>query len=278
MDWQSNQAGMPAVRGLGSRNGGIGSGQHLHRSSVDVTDGVGSRPHGRARGGRGGSIGTGDAVLSHPAGARGSTGSALTAIAWAGGRGGGLVEFLLMTQEEVPPSKAPRTLWTLKGLLFCVRPLVAFQVFQSSKGTQTCRADVRPRLVRLGGGEGGGSRSFGIHRDCRACFRNKTLVSFTLNKYGKGSDFGISENSQMWEKLGVGHGIPVSSLAVGVLPTAAAEGEADELDMAGEVEVAKKNSHLRAKLVTAEAQRKTRLNKAKIQCKSREVSQNERLR
>jgi hypothetical protein len=181
MDWEADQARMPAVRGLRSRDGGVGSGQHLHRRSVNVAYGISTRPHGRARGGRGGSIGSGDAVLSHSARTWCSTGSALTAITRARGRGGGLVEFLLVTQKEVPPSEASCTLWTFKGLLFCVRPLMALQMFQSSEWSQTCRADMRPRLVGLGWGESG--RSFRIHSYGRACYATRLPRQLHMSSY-----------------------------------------------------------------------------------------------
>lgn len=127
--WQPSQAGVAAVGGRRSRNRGVGSGQHLHRNSVDMAYGIGSWPHRRVRGGgRRGTIGSSNAVLPHPTGAWRSTSGTLTAIAWARRRGGCLVELLLVAQQEISPSKASRTLWAFERLLLRVRPLVAFQM------------------------------------------------------------------------------------------------------------------------------------------------------
>lgn len=71
---------------------------------------------------------------------------------------------------------------------------------------------------------------------------------------------------------------PVSSLAVGVLPTAAAEGEADELDMAGEVEVRIRMATCARKSSPLKRKERQGLTEAKIQCKKQRNITNERLR
>lgn len=170
---------MPAVCRWHPGNRGIGGRHPLHMSAVHMTYSVRSRSH-SCGSGDGSSIGSRNAILPHSTRAGRGTGSALTAVARTRGGSGGLVELLLMPQEQVSPSKASCTFGTLERLLFCVRPLMAFQVFQSSKPALAGRADVRSGLVRLWWGEG--SRSFGVYGNCRSWFPFKFIMSVTFNK------------------------------------------------------------------------------------------------
>lgn len=77
------------------------------------------------------------------------------------------MEFLLVAQQEVSPSEASFALRALERFLLSVRPLMAFQMLQSSERALTGRADMRPRFVCLWWGEIG-NRSFSIHSNCRA--------------------------------------------------------------------------------------------------------------
>jgi hypothetical protein len=44
------------------------------------------------------------------------------------------MQFLLMSKEKIAASKATRAVWTLEWFLFCVRALMALQMFESCKG------------------------------------------------------------------------------------------------------------------------------------------------
>lgn len=61
------------------------------------------------------------------------------------------MQFLLMSEEEIPTRKTTCAVWAFKGLLFCVRPFMALQMFKPRKGTATGSADMRSWLVRFRG-------------------------------------------------------------------------------------------------------------------------------
>ncbi len=146
---QPNQAGVTAV---GRRHTGrlsIGRSNHLHGGAVDMADGISPGPHGGGSTG-GGGIGARDAVLSDPAGPWCGPTSAFATIAWARRWRCCLVQLLLMAQQQIAASKAPRTLRTLKRLFLGMRSLVAFQMLEPCKGALAGTANVGTRLVGLG--------------------------------------------------------------------------------------------------------------------------------
>ena len=112
---------------------------------VDMANGVGAGSHG------GGVVG--GRVLAHTVGTR-SCGTGTFAAAISGSRGGCCchVQFLLMPEQQITTSEAPRAVGTFKGLLLCVRPLVTLQVLQSREGSATGCANMRSRLVCFGRG------------------------------------------------------------------------------------------------------------------------------
>lgn len=59
------------------------------------------------------------------------------------------MKLLLMPQKQITSGKASCTFRALERLLFCVRPLMPLQMFQSSEGTSTSSTNVRPRFVGL---------------------------------------------------------------------------------------------------------------------------------
>ena len=114
------------------------------RVPTDMTDRVCSGPHRRGI--------VSNRVLAHPIGAAGSTTRALSAtISGTRGRGRSHVQLLLMTEQEIAARKAAGAVGTLKGLLLRMGTLMALQVLQSRKGATASSANVRPRLISLGG-------------------------------------------------------------------------------------------------------------------------------
>lgn len=60
------------------------------------------------------------------------------------------MQLLLMSKKQITSSEAPGTLGALERFFFGVRTLMAFEMFQSCKGSTARPADMRPWLVRLG--------------------------------------------------------------------------------------------------------------------------------
>lgn len=56
-----------------------------------------------------------------------------------------------MPEEQVPTSETARAFGAFKGLFFCMRALMALEVFQSSKRPATGRTPMRAGLVSFGG-------------------------------------------------------------------------------------------------------------------------------
>ena len=54
-----------------------------------------------------------------------------------------------MSEEQIPPRKAPCAFGTLEWLFLCVRSLMALQVLKSSKGSSACRTYVGSWFVGL---------------------------------------------------------------------------------------------------------------------------------
>lgn len=164
---QADKALVAAVMGgrhvLTPGYGSVGGSNHLHVVRIDMADGVGARPHGAIVGSGGGSsssgsIGAGDAVLPRTAlGGSGAAG-ALPAVPGAGRRGGGLMELLLVAQQQVSAGKASAALGALEGLLLGVGALVTLQMLEAGEGALTGGADMRTGLIGLGQREGGGRR------------------------------------------------------------------------------------------------------------------------
>lgn len=100
----------------------------LHGGLVNNTYGVGSGPHGSRVGGSVW-VGAGDTVLASAALTQSRTTSTFSAVSRASGGSCGLVELLLMTQQQVPPSKTSLALGTFKRLLFGMGAFVSLQVF-----------------------------------------------------------------------------------------------------------------------------------------------------
>jgi hypothetical protein len=133
---------------------------------VDVTDGVGARPHDIALGTAGVA---GYGVFADSGGRIGWKASRAFPTSIPGSCVGRalLVELLLVAEQEVASRKASRALGALEGLLFGVRSLVSLQVLQSRKRPCACRADVWPGLVVLGWREGlDRGRRFGLCGRC----------------------------------------------------------------------------------------------------------------
>lgn len=137
---QTGMVGMARVMGGLWRIRSIGESQG---GAIDVTDGIGAGPHG------GGVVD--DGVLAHAVGASARGPRALSpAIARARGWSGGHVEFLLVSQEQVPTSETAGTVRTLERLLFGVGALMTFEMFQPSERATAGGAAMGPRLVGLG--------------------------------------------------------------------------------------------------------------------------------
>lgn len=167
---KANQTVMAAVSGRHARNRGGTAGQVLlQRGRINGTDGVGPGPHGGGIGGRGG-IGTSYAVLASPTLTQRDTTGALTTIARTSGGSSCLVEFLLVTQEQVAPGKASFALGALERLLLGVGALVPLQMFEPSKGPLTGGAYMWARLVSLGRRELARARGWRCCCRCRRCF------------------------------------------------------------------------------------------------------------
>lgn len=114
-----------------------------------MADGVGPGSY------RAGSAGNGilpDTVGPRRASGNPSSTSALSAtIPRTRGWGCCHVQFLLMAEKKIAASKATRAVGALKGLLFGMRPLMAFQVLQPGERPTTGGADMGPGFVSLGG-------------------------------------------------------------------------------------------------------------------------------
>lgn len=167
---QPSQTGVAAVCWRhATGNLGICRSDHLHSGTINMADRVrpGShRSRSSCRSGSGSrSARTGHAVLPDPGSRRRPT-RALTAVARSRRRCSCLVELLLVTQKQIPSGKASRALGAFKRLLFGVRSLVAFQMFQSGEGALASAADVWARLVGLGRREIG-VRRLGVDGDGR---------------------------------------------------------------------------------------------------------------
>lgn len=61
------------------------------------------------------------------------------------------MQFLLMSEQQVPSGKASRTVRAFKWLFLGVRPLMALEMFQSREGATACRTDMGSRLIRFRG-------------------------------------------------------------------------------------------------------------------------------
>lgn len=61
------------------------------------------------------------------------------------------MELLLMSEEKVSSSEAASAFGTFERLLLGMRPLMALQMFQASKGAHASCAYMGPRLIRLWG-------------------------------------------------------------------------------------------------------------------------------
>jgi hypothetical protein len=59
------------------------------------------------------------------------------------------MQFLLMSKEKIAASKATRAVWTLEWFLFCVRALMALQMFESCKGATAGCTAMGPWFVRF---------------------------------------------------------------------------------------------------------------------------------
>jgi hypothetical protein len=129
-----------------------------------MADSVCARPHGGSRTSGTSPIGANNAILARTALARTNTAGRLAAVAWPSRGSSGVVQLLLMTQKKIASCEATRTFGTLEWLLLGVGALMALQVFQSSEGPLTSRADMRSGFVRLGRRE---IRCLGIDSDCR---------------------------------------------------------------------------------------------------------------
>jgi hypothetical protein len=178
MSRQSEQARVAAVGGRHARYRGIGGSNHLHGRAIHMAYGVCPRPH---IGGRGdasssrGSTGPRDAILPGAAGAWGRPTCALPAVTGTRGRGGGLMQLLLVAEKQVTTGEATGAFGALERLLFCMRPLVALEMLQTSERPLAGAADMGTRLVGLGRGEGG--RSLGVDHDGRGFLRERRIVS-----------------------------------------------------------------------------------------------------
>lgn len=146
-----------------------------------MADGVCPGPH---RGGASirSSIGARDAVLADSAGPWCGPASTFPTVARTRRRRGRLMKFLLVPQEQITASKAPRALGAFERLLLGMRPLVALQMFQTSKRALAGAANVWARLVRLGRRESGGR--LGVDGDGRGCeCKNSASVEAVLQPH-----------------------------------------------------------------------------------------------
>lgn len=168
---QAGKTGVTAMPGVhASSDVGIGRGNHLHGSSIDVADGVCPRTHrvgGTRVGGRRGMAGAHDAVFASAALAWGHAAGRLSAVSRASRGRRRLVQFLLVTKQQVAAGKASRALGALKRLFLCVRALMALQVLEAGEGALASRADMRARLVGLWGRKVGRSLGCGIDSNGR---------------------------------------------------------------------------------------------------------------
>lgn len=137
-----------------------GGGHQSQSVPVHMADGVGSRSHRRSPIPRQASCGgIGHGVLAHsPGGASHRTARALPSSATRPGGGGrALVKLLLVSKQQVPSGKTSGALRTGKRFLLGMGAFVALQMLQSRKGSRTCPAHMRSRLVGLGRREGCGA-------------------------------------------------------------------------------------------------------------------------
>jgi hypothetical protein len=80
------------------------------------------------------------------------------------------MQLLLVSEKQVPSSKAPCAFRALKGFLLCVRALMSFQMLQSGKGALTSLTNVRAGLIGLRSREIGGRLGCGSSVDSdRSC-------------------------------------------------------------------------------------------------------------
>jgi len=106
----------------------MGCEEAVERAGIDVAYGVRSRSHGRC--GSWASYAACDGVFTYPVRAVGrQPGGAFPATsARACGNRTLLVQFLLVSKQQVSPCEAARACRALERLLFCVRPLMALQM------------------------------------------------------------------------------------------------------------------------------------------------------
>ena len=158
----------------------------LHGLPVDVADGVCSGAPGRILSPASSTCTTSRAIFAAATLTRRAA-DTLPTVPRSARRRGGLVKFLLMTQQEISASKASCTLWALERFLVGVGALVTFQVLETGERPLTCLTDVWARLVGLrvqvgnrglGAGSYGGSCSAksatgggGKHAEYRAWYR-----------------------------------------------------------------------------------------------------------
>ena len=57
------------------------------------------------------------------------------------------MKLLLVSKEKIAPRETSGAFGTLKRFFFRMRPLVAFQMLQTSKSSTTCAANMWPRFV-----------------------------------------------------------------------------------------------------------------------------------
>ena len=137
MHWQAGQAGVSAVRVRGREardSGGIWRAcqKALHGLSVNVADGVCSGAPSRILSSAASAYAAGRTIFAGATLTRRAA-DTLPTVTWPARRRGGLVKFLLMTQQEISASKASCALWAFERLLVGVRALVTFQVLETGE-------------------------------------------------------------------------------------------------------------------------------------------------
>lgn len=118
---------------LGPRNLGIRGRDHMHMVPIHMADGIRARSHRSIIGGGSRGICTSDAVLSSSALSGSSTASTFTTVSWSRRGRRSLVKLLLVSQEQISPSKASCAFRALERFLLGVGTFMTFQMFQSGK-------------------------------------------------------------------------------------------------------------------------------------------------